>query len=301
MTPLKIAFLIGATPQSQQIAILCGAFASALVLGPILLALNDASTVYVPVARSAEAAWAVPAGALAALPSETIKGPQHSADPTVYRVFQKTDTVGGPAGRYLVNAQGAPAYLVDPGINGTHRVRPDGTQVNKFAAPKATLMSYIIKGILNQQLPWTLVILGGMIAVILEMCGIGSLAFAVGVYLPLSSSAPIFIGGLVRWLVDRHLAKRFAGANLTPTEMVAESDKSPGVLVASGYIAGGAIAGIGIAFMAGALTDFNQKVTDTMTAINPFFAGPWSDALALLPFTALIVGLYLAGRVAKAP
>jgi putative OPT family oligopeptide transporter len=298
---LKTGFLIGSTPRAQQIAILCGAFASALVLGPILLALNDASTVYVPVARGADAAWTVPAKALPALPSEAIKGPQHAADPTIYRVFQKTDTVGGPAGRYLVNAQGAPAYLVDPGINGTHRIRPDGTQVNKFAAPKATLMSYIIKGILNQQLPWTLVILGGMIAVILEMCGIGSLAFAVGVYLPLSSSAPIFIGGLVRWLVDRHLAKRFAGANLTPTEMIAESDKSPGVLVASGYIAGGAIAGIGIAFMAGALTDFNQKITDTMTAVNPFFAGPWSDALALLPFLALIVGLYLAGRVAKGP
>jgi hypothetical protein len=83
--------------------------------------------------------------------------------------------------------------------------------------------------------------------------------------------------------------------------MIAETDKSPGVLVASGYIAGGAIAGIGIAFMAGALTNFNQKVTDTMTAVNPFFAGPWSDALALIPFLALILGLYLSGRVAKGP
>jgi hypothetical protein len=138
-----------------------------------------------------------------------------------------------------------------------------------------------------------------MIAVILEMCGIGSLAFAVGVYLPLSSSSPIFIGGMVRWLVDRHLKRRFAHANLTPTQLIAESDKSPGVLVASGYIAGGAIAGIGIAFMAGALTSFNQRITDTMTAINPFFAGPWSDALALIPFLALIAGLYLAGRMAK--
>ena len=296
---LKTGFLIGSTPRAQQIAILCGAFASAVVLGPILLALNNASTVYVPVAHSAQAAWSVTAKALPSLPSEAIKGPQHRDDPAVYRVFQKTDAVGGPAGRYLVNGQGAPVYLVDPGINGTHSTRPDGTTVNKFAAPKATLMSYIIKGILNQQLPWTLVILGGMIAVILEMCGIGSLAFAVGVYLPLSSSTPIFIGGLVRWLVDRHLAKRFAGANLTPAEMIAETDKSPGVLVASGYIAGGAIAGIGIAFVAGALTDFNQKVTDTMTAVNPFFAGPWSDALALLPFLALIVGLYLSGRMAK--
>lgn len=311
---LKTGFLIGSTPRAQQIAILCGAFASAVVLGPILLALNDASTVYVPLAahaapagralaaadpQMAPPAWRVPAAVLATLPAEQIKGPQHRGDPGVYKVFQKTNEVGGPAGRYLVSAVGVPAYLVDPGINGTHRTRPDGTQVNKFAAPKATLMSYIIKGILNQQLPWTLVILGGMIAIILEMCGIGSLAFAVGVYLPLSSSSPIFIGGMVRWLVDRHLKRRFAAANLTPTELIAESDKSPGVLVASGYIAGGAIAGIGIAFMAGALTDFNQKVTDFMTAANPFFAGPWADLLALIPFGALIAGLYLAGRMAK--
>ncbi|MDQ2860337.1 MAG: oligopeptide transporter, OPT family [Pseudomonadota bacterium] len=310
---LKTGFLIGSTPRAQQIAILCGAFASALVLGPILLALNDASTIYVPLgvhapaavvapatgSQNAQPAWRVAPAVLATLPLEQIKGPQHRSDTSTYRVFQKTDEVGGPAGRYLIDAAGAPAYLVDPGINGTHRTRPDGTQVNKFAAPKATLMSYIIKGILNQQLPWTLVILGGMIAIILEMCGIGSLAFAVGVYLPLSSSSPIFIGGAIRWLVDRHLKRRFAAANLTPTELIAESDKSPGVLVASGYIAGGAIAGIGIAFMAGALTDFNQKVTDFMTATNPFFAGPWSDLLALIPFACLIAGLYLAGRMAK--
>lgn len=63
--------------------------------------------------------------------------------------------------------------------------------MQKFAAPKATLMSYIIKGILNRELPWHLVLLGVMIAVVLEMSGIPSLAFAVGVYLPLSASTPI--------------------------------------------------------------------------------------------------------------
>jgi uncharacterized oligopeptide transporter (OPT) family protein len=197
-----------------------------------------------------------------------------------------------------VDAAGTPKYLVDPGINGTHRVRPDGTSVNKFAAPKATLMSYIIKGILSQKLPWTLVILGGMIAIVLEMCGIASLAFAVGVYLPLSSSTPILIGGLVRALVDRHLRGRLAHRRLSETELTAETDKSPGVLVASGYIAGGAIAGIGIAFMAGALTGFNQRITDFMAAHNPFYSGPWSDLLALAPFAILVTGLYLAGRLA---
>jgi putative OPT family oligopeptide transporter len=306
---LKTGFLIGSTPRSQQIAILAGAFASALVLGPILLALNDAATVYVPLRSTAahdgageisgSPTWRVPAPSVTALPTDHVRGPQSTTDRQIYRVFQKTDDVGGPAGRYLVDATGTPAYLVDPGINGIHRTRPDGTQVNKFAAPKATLMSYIIKGILSHHLPWTLVILGGAIAVVLEMCGIASLAFAVGVYLPISSSSPIFIGGAVRWLVDRHLKHRFRQANLTPEQLVAETDKSPGVLVASGYIAGGAIAGIGIAFVAGALTGFNQRITDLMTARNPFFAGPHADALALLPFAALVIGLYLSGRLAK--
>src|SRR5205085_8278507 len=122
-------------------------------------------------------------------------GPQAEADSNSYRVWQKTDSTGGPAGKYLVNDQGAPVYLVDPGINGIHRTRPDGSSVTKFDAPKATLMSYIIKGILNRQLPWGLVLLGVMIAIVLEMSGIPSLAFAVGVYLPLSSSSPIFLGG----------------------------------------------------------------------------------------------------------
>ena len=72
-------------------------------------------------------------------------------------------------------------------------------------------MSYIIKGILDRQLPWGLVLLGVMIAIVLEMSGIPSLAFAVGVYLPLSSSTPIFIGGMVRWLVDRHAAQEARG------------------------------------------------------------------------------------------
>jgi uncharacterized oligopeptide transporter (OPT) family protein len=202
--------------------------------------------------------------------------------------------VGGPAGRYLVDAQGVPVYLVDPGINGTQTTRPDGTQVQKFDAPKATLVSYIIKGILSHQLPWGLVLLGVMIALVLEMSGIPSLAFAVGVYLPLSSTSPILVGGMVRWLVDRSLRKKHADRKLTEEELQAEGDKSPGVLMASGYIAGAALAGIVIALIG--VSDFDKQVSDFMKANNPFYAGPWSDLLALLPFAVLTVLLYLSGR-----
>jgi putative OPT family oligopeptide transporter len=300
---LKTGFLLGSTPRSQQIAILAGAAASAVLLGPILLKLNDTATTYVPVAaahgETVPGSWRVPQGALAGLPTETLKGPQGGQDQAAYRVWQKTDDVGGPAGRYLVSAQGAPVYLVDPGINGTHAIRPDGTHVQKFSAPKATLMSYIIKGILSQKLPWTLVILGAMIAVVLELCRVPSLPFAVGVYLPMSSSLPVFIGGLVRWLADRGRTVRARSLGLSPEAVAAESDQSPGVLMASGYIAGGAIAGIGIAFMSGVLVRFDQKITETMTASNPFFNGPWSDVLALLPFAAMMLALYLTGRARR--
>ena len=162
-------------------------------------------------------------------------------------------------------------------------------------------MSYIIKGILNRQLPWGLVLLGVMISLVLEMSGIPSLAFAVGVYLPLSSSSPIFIGGMVRWLSDLYVRKKYRGANLTEDQLVAEGDKSPGVLMASGYIAGGAIAGILIAFMAGVpfMSEFNNKL-DGFAAKNPFVTDiaswPGADLLSCIPFVILIVLLYLVGR-----
>jgi uncharacterized oligopeptide transporter (OPT) family protein len=183
-------------------------------------------------------------------------------------------------------------YLVDPGVNGTHSVRPDGTRVAKFDAPKATLMSYIIKGILNGELPWSLVLLGVMTAIVLELSGVPSLPFAVGVYLPLSSSTPILVGGLVRWLADARIHKRFAGKNLTMDELEAEGNKSPGVLLSSGYIAGGAIAGIVIAFVAGVMSDVQAKIDDWAKANNPVFEGPNSDALSMIPFVLLSALLY---------
>jgi len=359
---LKTGFLVGATPRYQQIAILVGALASALILGPILLRLNDQSTVYVPqtsfsavpngkqldsavvatlpqfneqakpttagnfrllknepgatqiagiepgeylVDDSGKVAQKVERNFPATLrpdmsnlgPAEPVKGAGLAVpDSKQYRTWHKIDEHNGPPGKYLVDDSGNIAYYVDPGINGTHRVAPDGSSVTKYDAPKATLMSYIIKGILNQQLPWGLVLLGVMIAIVLEMSGIPSLAFAVGVYLPLSSSSPIFLGGAIRWLVDRYLRVKFRNRNLTEEEFVAETDKSPGVLMASGYIAGGALAAVFIAFFAGVWKERSDLVEHWSRANNPFFSGSWADLLSLVPFVVLMIILYLVGR-----
>lgn len=293
---LKTGFLLGATPKLQQWAIMAGAALSAVCLGPVLLTLNDSATVYVPIAQVAPAGLHTDASKL--VQQEKLKGPQARDDAKTYLVWQKTDAEGAPAEKYLVDQNGDAVWFVDPGINGTHTKRPDGSTVQKFDAPKATLMSYIIRGILDRKLPWALVLLGVMIAVTLELSFVPALAFAVGVYLPLSSSSPIFIGGLVRWLADRWMRRRPAYEKMNADEFAQESDKSPGVLLSSGYIAGGAIAGIVIAFLAGVprLSWIDTALTKWSTEHNPFFEGPYADALTLIPFGILTLILWLVAR-----
>jgi putative OPT family oligopeptide transporter len=304
---LKTGFLVGSTPKLQQIAILVGALASALALGPILLAMNQSGTVYVPVAQSQD--FTFPPGfhfnpdqfvISGSQPKhEGLKGGQASTDKRSFFVVHKTTTEYGPAGRYLVDEAGVPIYLADPGINGIYEKLPNTSQrVAKFSAPKATLMSYIIKGILSRQLPWGLVLLGVMISFVLELSWIPALAFAVGVYLPLSASSPIFVGGMVRWLVDRYLKTKPENQNLTAEQMMAETDKSQGVLLSSGYIAGATLAGVIYAFL-----NLNESIVNRLvgfeqwaSAHNPFFEGPYSNVLGLIPLLILTVLLYLVGR-----
>ncbi len=294
---LKTGFLVGATPKLQQYAILIGAFGSAILLGPILMRLNDSAIVYVPAAQVAPAGLHTDVTKLDPVKQHLV-GPQAEGDRGAYYSWHKTDAVGGPAGKYFVNDQGNAVWLVDPGINGTHTERPDGSVVRKFDAPKATLMSYIIKGILDRKLPWALVLFGAMITVALQMSFVPALTFAVGVYLPISSSLPIWIGGMIRLAVDRWMRKKPACVDMDNETFNAEADKSSGVLLASGYIAGGAIAGIIIAFLAGVpgvnkLDDHLQKWS---TAHNPFFEGPSADLLSLIPYVLLCGFLYLVAK-----
>lgn len=307
---LKTGFWVGGTPWKQQTAILIGALSSALLLGPILIQLNESSSVYQRVEPAAFATgFQVPEQELVRegdkFRSENVGGYLGGQDSANYRVWHNTDTTRGPAGKFLVNPQGRPAYLVDPGINGVIKEAQIGVDSNgnpvtqsveKYRAPKATLMSYIIQGILSQKLPWALVLFGVMIAITLELCGISSLAFAVGLYLPISASTPIFFGGLVRWGVDKYLKRKFAEKDLTEEEFIAETDKSTGVLLASGYIAGGALAGIMIALSAVYFSGIVETFGKWSEANNPFFEGPYADLLGTVPFIALAVFLYFVGR-----
>jgi OPT family oligopeptide transporter len=111
---------------------------------------------------------------------------------------------------------------------------------DKYSAPQATLMATLIKGILSFNLDWQFVLVGVAIAIVMELCEIKALSFAIGLYLPLATTLPIFIGGLIRGFVDRKENKKVAPE---------EEDLSKGNLFATGLVAGGAIAGVIIAFL----------------------------------------------------
>lgn len=299
---LKTGFLVGGTPWKMQTAILIGALASALVLGPLLIWLNDANKYYVKVEPTAFAAeFQVTEDMLSknggTFTSEKAGG-KYRDDQNNYRVWHNTQASNGQVGMYLIDMQGRPAYYVDPTINGVIKEDDAGNKLNRYDAPKTVLMSYIIKGILSQELPWGLIIIGAMIAIVLELSGVPSLPFAVGIYLPISASSPIFVGGMVRWAVDIYLRRKLARKNLTEEQMIAETDKSNGVLLASGYIAGGSVAGILIAIFAflPALESLQSGFGKWAKAANPFFAGDWADLLSLIPIVILALFLFFVGR-----
>jgi len=247
---LKCGHLLGATPRSQQIAITWGVITSAAVIGFTLIALNDSKTTYhkfdahgfVATQATFDAANAKQPGTFALAP-QSVEFHNTKWD-ALYARDEITDPADPkkvviPVGKYLLR-DGAIAYRVDPGICGSEsqQLSDDGKTVErdtgkKFDAPKARLFSLIINGTLMRKLPWELVLIGVFIAIMMELCGVPSLAFAVGAYLPISTSASIFIGGLVRKWADKR-------TKLTE----AEQESSPGVLCSAGLIAGGAIVAI---------------------------------------------------------
>jgi putative OPT family oligopeptide transporter len=107
-----------------------------------------------------------------------------------------------------------------------------GIGTDKFPAPQATLMATIIKGVMSQNLDWGMLLIGAGLAITVFLCGVSPLAWAVGVYLPISTTFPIFLGGLLRWLADKMRGES------------GESEISPGMLFATGLVAGGTLTGV---------------------------------------------------------
>jgi putative OPT family oligopeptide transporter len=291
---LKTGFLVGATPRYQQLAVLIGTVTSALAIGWTLTLLNNTYTTVVAEPHP---------GVEFRMPDTpadnrtfTFYGEQMSHAGQAYNVVRvNLPTEGVAPGKYLVDpATNEIAFLVDPGIGG--RVKElNGAPVTKLDSPKATIMALVTDGILTQQLPWGLILIGVFITLAIELMGLQSLPVAVGVYLPISTSAAMFAGGTVRWLVERQLARegRSAGA-----------ESGPGVLFSSGLIAGGAIAGIFVAGIAALLARRAEAagvpaadyLAHAVGLHRSAGAVAESDLLALLVFGALGVLLFRVAR-----
>ncbi len=280
---LKTGFLVGATPRNQQISLMVGVVTSALVIGWTLLLLNGSYITQTPVDYPDFTATTFASERLAGLdgkdyrvaylhdPGAGMPVGKYLADDQGKLMFRVDPGIAGTYPKKLVPATFAGVTLpleaggkalgpdrkaytrivVEKGKAGdkavaladgvyladeTGAVRFEEKAVTKFDAPQARLMNMIIDGILTRKLPWGFVLIGVFIAIVLKLCGISPLPFAVGAYLPVSTSTPIFVGGLIRWWVDR---KAHAEGM--------EAEFSPGVLLSSGYIAGGALCGLLVA------------------------------------------------------
>jgi len=321
---LKTGHLIGATPRLQQISILVGVITSAIVIGFVVQLLNDGQTTFKPVAvpgytvplTGSDKTMAGPDGNSYhvhffhdAATADTPRG-KYLVDDTGHLAYYVDSSIADSnnypwrlaAQTYataLVVPAAAPTELgldhqpyravdLDKGqgdvprghwlVDAQGRVRWGAEEaVKKFDAPKAQLFRLIIDGTMGGKLPWGLVLIGMFLAIMMEMVGVQSLPFAVGLYLPISTSGGIFVGGLVRWLVDK---KRKASAS--------EAEFSPGVLMASGLIAGGAIAGVLYGIFEGANIQLSVA-----NALPDLFHD--EQLWPLLPFAGLAFLLYWIG------
>lgn len=176
--------------------------------------------------------------------------------------------------------------------NGIHHAI--GTE--KLAAPQATLMATLIKGIQGNNLDWQFVLVGVFIAITLELCGIKSLSFAVGVYLPLATTLPIFVGGAIRGLVE--WKQKRSGIKQTAEE----EELGKGNLFATGLVAGGAVAGVLVAVLS-----VNENVAASLQSISAehglshVLGDGGYQVLGVLFFAVMGYVLYRIGRQKQAP
>jgi putative OPT family oligopeptide transporter len=239
---LKTGYLVGSTPRLQQIALMIGVVVSTIVIGFTLNLMNTGLQEF----DAASQPWNLNASH----PGVSVQA-DNAHLPSQIRVTDASKSVTvHPKSEYVVlNAIGSSElqdgkYLYSPatGRIEVHWIQGIGSAA--APAPQARLMATVINGILTRKLPWGLVLIGVFLVIAVELLGIRSLPFAVGAYLPIGTTLPIFVGGMVRLLVDLVGKRRGADAE-------AESEISPGSLYASGLIAAGGIVGlVGVALKA---------------------------------------------------
>jgi len=267
---LKTGFLVGATPSAQQKGLFLGVLASCFAIGITLIAMNKALEKFVPASIAVDVAHP-PDGV-------NVEGTMdHNGQSyTLLNVIGSTTIAEG---KYLANAATGQVEL--------QWIQGIGSQ--DAPAPQARLMSVVINGILNRKLPWGLVLLGVFLVIAVELLGIRSLSFAVGSYLSIGTTAAIFCGGIVRWLVERN------------TKTKTDDEASPGALYASGLIAAGGIVGL-LAICVKLLAAAQEKV-----AWLGWFPTQWgkvgqaigiegNSAVGMLAFAALAYSLYYFAR-----
>jgi putative OPT family oligopeptide transporter len=232
---LKTGFLVGSTPRLQQIALMIGVVVSTVAIGLTLNLMNRGLQEF----HAAPQAWNL----AAPHPGVSIQQDTHGLQEQFPVMGANKTTAIHHKSEYIVlNALGSPEladgkYLYSPKTGQIEVQWISGIGSEKAAAPQARLMATVISGILSRKLPWGLVLLGVFLVIAVELLGIPSLSFAVGAYLSIGTTLAIFVGGVVRWLVD-------AAAEKAGGEADAEGNVSPGSLYASGLIAAGGIIGL---------------------------------------------------------
>jgi uncharacterized oligopeptide transporter (OPT) family protein len=281
---LKTGYIIGATPRLQQIALMIGVVVSTFVIGGTLYVMNTGLQEF----HAAPQAWDINA----AHPGVTIQSDTQKLPDKIQVIAADKSSSNHTRAEYtILNAIGSSElqdgkYLYSPA---THQIEVHWIQgIGSAAAPapQAKLMATVISGILNRKLPWGLVLIGVALVIAVELLGIRSLTFAVGFYLPIGTTLPIFVGGVVRWLVDQAVKK--AGGDTSE----AESEISPGSLFASGLIAAGGIVGLlGVALKAIEATYYDNR--DLLNLPHTFLDNNYVSVLA---FAALAFALYYFAR-----
>jgi putative OPT family oligopeptide transporter len=211
---LKTGYLVGSTPFWQQMGLLIGVTVSTLAIGTTLNLMNTGLEKYLPTQ--------IPVNIQSLPPGVKVERDNFTYHGKTYVLINSLGAHEVPDGE----------YLYDQNTNQIEYQWAQGIGSDKAPAPQARLMATVISGILNQRLPWRLVLMGVALVIAVEILGVRSLAFATGSYLPLGTTAAMFAGGLVRMLVEATTKKKD------------ESEASPGALYSSGLIAAGGVFGL---------------------------------------------------------